>query len=162
MSSSLARAPWQVVLAASSLVVLGVSYAISSLLEIARFGDRLAIGNYLTEFQAISGFEAESASQVHEWMSLAALVFGVVAAVLIVLAVLLWQGVARPGVRVVATITVLIALIGSLIPLVAGASGGNAVAEEAIRVQAFIHAFTFIACVLLWMPSARTWIRERP
>lgn len=162
MATSLARAPWQVVLAASTLVVLGVAYAVSSLLEIARFGDRLAIENYLSEFQAISGFEAQSASQVHEWMSLAALVFGVVAAALIVLAVLLWQGVARPGVRVVATITVLIAFIGSLIPLFAGGSGGNVVAEEAIRVQVFIHGFTFIACLLLWMPSTRTWVKERP
>lgn len=162
MSTSLARAPWQVVLAASSLLVVGVTYAVSSLLEIARFGDRLALDSYLDEFQAISGFGAESVSEVHEWMSLAALVFGVVAAVFVILAVLLWQGVARPGVRVAATITILIALLGSFAPLFAGGSGGNVVAEEAIRVQVFIHAFAFISCALLWMPSVRTWIRERP
>jgi hypothetical protein len=35
------------------------------------------------------------------------------------------------------------------------------VAEEAIRVQVFIHFFAFIATALLWMPSMRTWINER-
>jgi hypothetical protein len=160
MSTSLARAPWQVVLAASSLLVVGVTYVVSSLLEIARFGDRLALESYLSDFQAVSGFEAGSVSEVHEWMSLAALVFGVVAAVFIILAILLWQGAARPGVRVVATITILIALIGSFAPLLAGSDGTNVVAEEAIRVQVFIHFFAFIATALLWMPSMRTWIKE--
>ena len=161
MSTSLARAPWQVVLAASSLLVVGVTYVVSSLLEIARFGDRLALETYLGEFQAVTGFEAGSVSEVHEWMSLAALVFGVVAAVFMILAVLLWQGVARPGVRVVATITILIALIGSFAPLLAGSDSANVVAEEAIRVQVFVHFFAFITTALLWMPSMRTWIKER-
>ena len=160
MSNSLARSPWQVVLASGALIVLGVTYATSALIEISRSGDRLGIDAYLSEYQAISGFEAESAAVVHEWMTLAAVVFSAVSAVFIILGILLWQGVARPGVRITATITTLIAFVGAFIPWAAAASGENAVAQEAILVQLVIHGAAFIAVLLLWMPAVRSWAKE--
>lgn len=162
MSSSIARSPWQVVLASAALVVLGVAYATSALVAIAQTGDRLGITEALAEHQAIPGFDNASSPQaLLEWFTLSATVFGVLAAVFIVMGVLLWQGAARPGVRLTAAITTLIALVGSIMPLMAGTEGDNAVAHESLAVQAGIHALAFIAILLLWAPSARSWFAER-
>ena len=57
MSSSLARSPWQVVLASSTTIVLAVSYSIFALLMISQAGDRVGAGAHLSQFQAVASFD---------------------------------------------------------------------------------------------------------
>ncbi len=106
-----------------------------------------------------TGIERASA-ELHEWLGLSATVFGVVAAVLFLLGILLWQGVARPGVRITATITTVISLIGAFIPLSSGLGATNAVVVEALLVTILVNLAAVIACLFLWMPAVRGWINE--
>jgi len=152
--------PWQVLMAGAGLVVLGVTYAVYSLLMVSQSGDRQGIDAHLSEFGAIKGFEAESGLAVQDWLDLAAIVFGIVASVVILLGIGLLRGTARPGLRIGATITTLIAFIGSWIPLMSGSGEGDAVPEESLMVIVAVHAVVLILCLLLWMPSMKTWIRE--
>lgn len=152
--------PWQVLMAGAGLLVLGVTYAVYSLLMVAQSGDRQGIDAHLAEFGAIRGFEAESALAVQDWLDLAAIVFGIVASVLILLGIGLLRGTARPGLRIGATITMIIAFIGSWLPLMSGSGEADAVPEESLMVIVAVHAVVLVLCLLLWMPSMKSWIRE--
>ena len=161
MSSSLARSPWQVVLASSTTIVLAVSYSIFALLMISQAGDRVGADAHLSQFQAVASFdEIGSGADIHEWFALAATVFGVVATALFLLGVLLWQGVARPGVRLIATITTVISFVGALVPLLSGLGAENAVPVESLLVIVFVNLVAAIGCLLLWAPAVRVWIQE--
>ena len=103
MSRSFARSPWQVVLASAAIIVLAVDYLMFALLHVAQYGDRTGVDAYLSEYQPIPSMGIGSSAELHEWLGLSATVFGVVAAVLFLLGMMLWQGVARPGVRITAT-----------------------------------------------------------
>ena len=158
--TALAKAPWQAVFAASSSLILGVSYGVSALLRVAYSGDRMAIETRLPEYQGVSGLESASAVEIHEWLALSATVFAVVAALFVVLGVLVWQGVGRPGVRLTLTISALVAFIGSLVPLFMGMSGANAVTEDTVVFLLVVHGFALVGALLLWGRGARAWINE--
>jgi hypothetical protein len=160
-SSSSKENPWQVLMAGAGLLVLGVTYAVYSLLMVAQSGDRQGIDAHLAEYGAIRGFEAESGLAVQGWLDLAAIVFGIVASVLILLGIGLLRGTARPGLRIGATITMIIAFIGSWIPLMSGRGEIDAVPEESLMVIVAVHAVVLVLCLLLWMPSMKAWINER-
>ena len=152
--------PWQVLMAGAGLIVLGVTYTVYSLLMVSQSGDRMGLDAHLAEYGAIRGFEAESALAVQDWLDLAAIVFGIVATVVILLGIGLWKGTARPGLRITATITTLIAFIGSWTPLLSGSGEMDAVPEESLMVIVAVHAVVFVLCLLLWMPSMKTWVNE--
>ena len=152
--------PWQVLMAGAGLIVLGVTYAVYSLLMVAQSGDRQGIDAHLDEYGAIQGFEAESGLAVQEWLDLSAIVFGIVATVVLLLGIGLWKGTARPGIRITATITTLVAFIGSWMPLLTGGGGVHAVPEDSLKVIIALHAVVLVLCLLLWMPSMKSWIKE--
>ncbi len=160
-SSSSKENPWQVLMAGAGLLMLGVTYAVYSLLMVAQSGDRQGIDAHLAEYGAIRGFEAESGLAVQGWLDLAAIVFGIVASVLILLGIGLLRGTARPGLRIGATITMIIAFIGSWIPLMSGRGEIDAVPEESLMVIVAVHAVVLVLCLLLWMPSMKAWINAR-
>jgi hypothetical protein len=160
-SSSSKENPWQVLMAGAGLLVLGVAYGVYALLMVAQSADRQGIDAHLAEYGAIRGFEAESGLAVQGWLDLAAIVFGIVASVLILLGIGLWKGTARPGIRITATITTIIALIGSWLPLMSGRGEIDAVPEESLLVMMALHAVVVVLCLLLWMPSMKAWINER-
>jgi hypothetical protein len=158
--SAIAKAPWQVAFAACTAIVVGVSYAVSALLDIANAGDRGAIDERLAEYQALAGLGSASVSEVHEWMALAATVFAVVSAVFLLLGILLWQGALRPGVRLTLTITSLIAFAGTFAPLAEGLNQVSAVREETLIFLMVVHAVSVVGALLLWSPSVKRWITE--
>ncbi len=160
-SSSSKENPWQVLMAGAGLLVLGVAYGVYALLMVAQSADRQGIDAHLAEYGAIRGFEAESGLAVQGWLDLAAIVFGIVASVLILLGIGLLRGTARPGLRIGATITMIIAFIGSWIPLMSGRGEIDAVPEESLMVIVAVHAVVVVLCLLLWMPSMKAWINER-
>ena len=160
--STLAKAPWQVAFAATTAIVVGVAYGVSALLDIVYSGDRLAVDARLDEYQSVAGLEAASADEIHEWMALSATVFAVVAAVFIILGVLLWQGVGRPGVRLTFTIAALVATVGSLVPLFLGTAKANAVTEDTVVFLLVVHVFALVGALLLWAKSVRGWVLEQP
>ena len=156
--SAIAKAPWQVAFAACTSIVVGVSYAVSALLNIAYAGNRGALDGRLAEYQGIEGLESASAVQVHEWMALAASVFAVVATVFLLLGLLLWQGALRPGVRLTFTITVLVSFVGSFVPLLLSLQDQDAVTEAAHVFLIGVQAFAVVGALLLWSPSVRSWV----
>lgn len=157
MSNQVSRGPWQVGLAACAVFVSAAEYLTYALLRInsVSMGD---IGLRMDEYQKTTTFAGMSANQIVEWQELAATVFGVVGVATLLMGILLWIGWMRPGVRITATITLLVSAAGSVAPLAGSIAGGFA--NTSALVGAFIQTLALVCVLLLWTPTATTWIKQ--
>ena len=158
--ASPASMPWQVGVAGSTLTLLSVHCAISGAELLLPIGDSLGIAQSLTDYQARGGALAEATVvTVIQYIGVAAQILWLIAAIFAILAVALWRGVLRPGVRVTASAFSWIFLLVAIRAVFVDLPGNDASTAHDL-ISAVLALAAAIGCGLLWFGSASKWVRS--
>ena len=154
-----AAMPWQVGVAGAALTLLSVHCAISGMELLLPIGDRLGIAEGLPDYQARGGAYADATVvSIIQYLGFAAQILWLLAAIFAILAVALWRGVLRSGVRVTASAFSWIFLLVAIRALFVDQPGNDASTAHDM-ISALVALAAAIGCALLWFGSASRWAR---
>jgi hypothetical protein len=114
----------------------------------------------LADWQSIfDGLAKATPEDVYEWLLMSAYIFNIVGVVLLLLGILIWRGVSRHGVRLTATITLLISWLGALRQefYPDGGGPGSGVAANALIFTSVTAGL--IGVITLWFGGGARWAR---
>lgn len=158
-SRELSSAPWQVVFTGAALFLVAGNYATAALNFLLDLSDWGGIKENLADWQGISDRLANAtAFDIYHWLAYSAQVFTALAIVFLVLGLLLWRGVLRPGIRLTASLFAWISLIGSviLVSIPDSASAGSGTSHDVLALV--INLLASIGCLSLWFGAPKTWV----
>ena len=155
-----ASVPWQVGIAGGTVLLLSVHCAISGVELLLPIADRVGIAEGLGDYQARGGGFAEATVvSIVQWHGLAAQILSLLAAIFAILAVAIWRGTLRPGVRVTATAFTWIFLLVSIRAVFVDVPGTDA--SMAHDILSFVVALAAsIGCAMLWFGAGGRWVRS--
>ena len=158
--ASPASMPWQVGVAGTTLILLSVHCAISGMELLLPIADSLGIAQSLPDYQARGGAYAEATVvTVIQNIGVAAQILWLIAATFAILAVALWRGVLRPGVRVTASTFSWIFLLVAIRAVFVDLPGNDASTAHDL-ISTVLALAAAIGCALLWFGSAGRWVRS--
>ena len=152
--------PWQPVFAGSALFAVAGIHFLTALTFLADLSDWQGIKATLPDWQSISErLAAATAEEIYEWLMLSVYVFGTLAVVFLVLGILMWRGQCRQGVRMTATIFVVISWLGALRLLMATDGGGTGTGQGANALFFLSLTVALVAVITLWISAGARWVR---
>ena len=158
---SIARAPWQVVFTACALFVAATPNLYAALVHVSSTGDHAGIAANLGEWNNSQGWSDPTTNDVWEWLILSGTVFIALAAITLILGMLVWQGILRPGVRLTATIFTFISVLSALPPLLTTTEGANRNPEGSILLTGIIMVPALLGCLSLWFGAGKAWVAAK-
>ena len=158
---SIARAPWQVVFTACALFVAATPTLYSALVHVISTGDHAGIAANLGEWNNSQGWSDPTTNDVWEWLILSGTVFIALAAITLILGMLVWQGILRPGVRLTATIFTFISALSAVPPLLMSTEGANRQPEGTLLLGGIFMVPALLGCLSLWFGAGKAWVAAK-
>ena len=151
---------WQPLFAASAIFVVAAVHLMTALTFLFSMGDWQGLKTNVADWQSIfDGLANATPEEVYEWLLSSAYIFTIVGVVLLLLGILIWRGVSRHGVRLTATITLVISWLGALRMELSPDGGG---AGSGIAANALIFASVtagLIGVITLWFGGGARGVR---